>query len=54
MVAKLPLNHPLSKAFLAKGVKHYWGSMMHPPLSYRGDAFQYRSADGADNVRDID
>lgn len=34
---------------MAKGVKHYWGSMLHPPLSYRGDAFQYRSADGADN-----
>ncbi|MCJ1476683.1 hypothetical protein MMC13_005351 [Lambiella insularis] len=48
-IAQLPLNHPLSKKFLAKGVRHYWDSMLHPPLSYRGDTFQYRSADGADN-----
>lgn len=47
------MNHPLSRYFMAKGVQHYWDSMLHPPLSYRGDAFQYRSADGADNVGNI-
>ncbi|MCJ1308958.1 hypothetical protein MMC25_002613 [Agyrium rufum] len=48
-VAKLPLNNAASKWFMAKGVSHYWNSMLHPPLSYRGDTFQFRSADGADN-----
>jgi hypothetical protein len=27
-----------------------WNSLQHPPLSYMGDKFQYRSADGSYNV----
>lgn len=27
-----------------------WDSLQHPPLSYMGDKFQYRSADGSNNV----
>lgn len=46
-VASLPLNDRLSKFFLAKGVSHYYNSMLHPPLSYRGPTSQYRSPDGS-------
>ena len=28
-----------------------WNSLQHPPLSYMGDRFAYRSADGSYNVR---
>ncbi len=27
-----------------------WGSLQHPPQSYYGDEFQYRQADGSNNV----
>jgi hypothetical protein len=27
-----------------------WDSLQHPPLSYMGDKFQYRTADGSYNV----
>ena len=27
-----------------------WDSLQHPPLSYLGDKFQYRTADGSYNV----
>ena len=27
-----------------------WDSLQHPPLSYMGDKYQYRQADGSYNV----
>jgi hypothetical protein len=27
-----------------------WNGLRHPPLSYLGDDFQYRAADGSNNV----
>ncbi|MCJ1465543.1 hypothetical protein MMC07_004161 [Pseudocyphellaria aurata] len=50
-IAKLPLNNFFSQWFMKTGVERLWGAMLHPPLSYLGDSFQYRSADGGNNVR---
>lgn len=43
---------PLSKnrlALTAQQVDQLWGSLQHPPLSYLGSEFVYRSADGSGN-----
>lgn len=49
--ARLPLNDPLNKFLTAGSVNKLWGSLLHPPLSYRGGNMQYRTADGKSNVR---
>jgi hypothetical protein len=36
---------------MEKYVAGLWGKMLHPPPTYLGDAFQYRTADGKFNVR---
>ncbi|KXJ89872.1 putative prostaglandin G/H synthase 2/cyclooxygenase 2, pgh2/cox2 [Microdochium bolleyi] len=36
-------------AFINNGVKDKYDKMLHPPLTYLGDAFQYRTADGKFN-----
>ncbi|KAK7915329.1 hypothetical protein PG985_013032 [Apiospora marii] len=40
---------PLRQSFIDKGVKDKYDKMLHPPLTYLGDAFQYRTADGKFN-----
>lgn len=37
------------KYLIDSGVKSKYDKMLHPPLTYLGDAFQYRSADGKFN-----
>lgn len=32
-------------------LKSLWDSLLHPPLSYLGDSYEYRTADGSNNVR---
>lgn len=32
-------------------IKELWNSLQHPPLSYLGDEYEYRTADGSNNVR---
>lgn len=32
-------------------IKTLWDSLQHPPLSYLGDEYEYRTADGSNNVR---
>lgn len=49
--AALPVDDPLRKVLTAKSVHRLWGSLLHPPLSYRGGLFEYRTADGSANVR---
>lgn len=49
--AALPVDDPLRKALTSKSVHTLWGSLLHPPLSYRGGLFEYRTADGSANVR---
>ena len=36
-------------AFMESQVKGKFEKMLHPPLTYLGDAFQYRTADGKFN-----
>jgi hypothetical protein len=36
-------------AFVESQVKSKFEKMLHPPLTYLGDAFQYRTADGKFN-----
>jgi hypothetical protein len=31
-------------------IKGLWDSLQHPPLSYLGDGYEYRTADGSNNV----
>lgn len=40
---------PLRQKFIDQGVKEKYDKMLHPPLTYLGDAFQYRTADGKFN-----
>ena len=34
-------------------VTNLWNVLLHPPLSYVGDLYQYRAADGSNNVRSL-
>ncbi|KAF3937371.1 hypothetical protein ABW19_dt0205244 [Dactylella cylindrospora] len=57
IVASLDAYGPVRAAFLQgngwlvkKGqVEQKWSAMLHPPLSYLGDAFQHRTVDGSFN-----
>ncbi|KAF2141317.1 uncharacterized protein K452DRAFT_272071 [Aplosporella prunicola CBS 121167] len=47
--AKLPQNHKLSKKLTDTFLTQLWTDLQHPPLSYLGDQFKYRQADGSYN-----
>ncbi|EGX44212.1 hypothetical protein AOL_s00210g1 [Orbilia oligospora ATCC 24927] len=57
IVASLDAYGPVRAAFLQGGgllvkrgqVEAKWSAMLHPPLSYLGDAFQHRTIDGSFN-----
>ena len=49
IVASLPENGPARNLFIVSKVTDLYNRMLHPPLTYLGDAFQYRSADGKFN-----
>jgi hypothetical protein len=34
-------------------LKGLWDSLLHPPKSYLGDDYEYRTADGSNNVRSL-
>jgi hypothetical protein len=46
----LPIDDPLSKIISGFAVHMLHSNMLHPPQTYLGNKFQYRSADGSDNV----
>ncbi|KAJ5887878.1 hypothetical protein N7495_007919 [Penicillium taxi] len=49
LVADLP-GHSKNRTELTNTfLDELWGSLPHPPLSYMGDDFKYRSADGSNN-----
>ena len=50
LVAAMPENGELRNAFVGKQVAEKYNRMLHPPLTYLGDAFAYRTADGKFNV----
>ncbi len=50
LVAKLP-SHSKTRVDLTNAfIDELWNSLQHPPMSYLGNQFQYRSADGSGNV----
>ena len=50
LVGSLPENSANRAAFIQSQVIAKYNRMLHPPLTYLGDAFQYRQSDGKLNV----
>ena len=50
LVAAMPENGELRNSFVESQVMEKYNRMLHPPLTYLGDAFQYRTVDGKFNV----
>jgi hypothetical protein len=46
LVASMANDSKIREALIQSNVKSKYDMMLHPPLTYLGDAFQYRSADG--------
>ena len=51
LAASLPDGSETRTALTGTLLKGLWDSLQHPPLSYLGDDYQYRTADGSNNVR---
>lgn len=51
LVAGLPGTSKTRVDLTNSFLDELWDSLQHPPLSYLGDQFTYRSADGSNNVR---
>lgn len=51
ITASLPETSATRHKLSSKIVDTLWDSLQHPPLSYHGDKFQYRTPDGSYNVR---
>lgn len=51
LAASLPPNTDSSQQLTRELIKTLWENLQHPPLSYLGDEFKYRKADGSNNVR---
>ena len=50
LVAGLP-SHSKTRVDLTNSfIDELWNNLQHPPLSYLGDKYQYRQADGSYNV----
>ena len=49
VIANLPESSKLRTKMTAKVIDGLWASLQHPPLSYLGDKFRYRQADGSYN-----
>ncbi|KAI9928451.1 hypothetical protein MW887_002496 [Aspergillus wentii] len=47
--ASLPNNSGIRDSITNTFIKTLWNSLQHPPLSYLGDEFKYRTADGRNN-----
>lgn len=50
VIAALPQNSKTRKKGTGVIIDALWSSLQHPPLSYLGDKFQYRTPDGSYNV----
>ena len=49
LVAALPDRSANRVELTSLFLDELWNSLQHPPLSYLGDEFRYRSADGSNN-----
>ena len=50
LVSNLPGNSKLRVELTNTFLGELWYSLEHPPSRYLGDQFQYRQADGSNNV----
>lgn len=50
LTASLPRTSATRKKLSGVIVDTLWSSLQHPPLTYMGDKFQYRTPDGSYNV----
>ena len=50
LTASLPPNSKMRKKLSDTIVTTMWNTLQHPPQSYYGDNYQYRTADGSNNV----
>ena len=53
LIGSLPENSVNRAHFTQSQVIQKYDRMLHPPLTYLGDAFQYRQADGKFNVSHV-
>src|ERR1700739_49136 len=51
LVASLPCPSPLQTSMTNSFIGTLWNVLRHPPLSYVGNEFTYRAADGSNNVQ---
>lgn len=51
IAASLPRTSKVRKKLTGVLIDTLWKSLQHPPLSYLGNEYQYRTADGSNNVR---
>lgn len=51
LAASLPSDSPLLQTLNGKVIENLWEGIPHPPISYVGDAWQYRTADGSNNSK---
>jgi len=49
LASQLPLASPAGKCVTNSFLTQLWNDLQHPPLSYMGDNFMYRKADGSNN-----
>ncbi|KAI1880063.1 hypothetical protein JX265_001684 [Neoarthrinium moseri] len=49
LAASLPNGSGLRDELSGQFIKTLWGNLEHPPISYLGDQFKYRTADGSYN-----
>lgn len=51
LAASLPNGSGLRDELSGSFIKTLWNNLEHPPISYLGQEFKYRTADGSNNVR---
>lgn len=49
LAASLPNGSGLRDELSGSFVKTLWNNLQHPPISYLGDPYKYRAADGSNN-----
>ena len=50
IATSLPSESKARKKLTGLIIDTLWKSLQHPPLSYLGNDYQYRTADGSNNV----
>lgn len=53
LAASLPNDTKIRADLNSRFIHRLWSSLQHPPISYLGDKFMYRSADGSGNVSHV-